>query len=131
MLPIESSSLSSSAETATTEDFQPLSDNPSNPALERCIKAWNRNHDLASINPKHESLSQFDEEDEDEIFARVQGAHAFREALPTLAGFENIRDFIACVTYGLLRDILPQEESRELLGAAKIAMALLRAQARK
>jgi hypothetical protein len=127
---IESSSLAGSTETATAENLQPQPVNPRNPALERCIKAWNRTYNLASINPKDESLNYLDEGDQDEVFAREQGANGFREALPMLTGYENIRDFIACVTYGMLTMILSQDESRELFGAAKIAMALLRAQAR-
>jgi hypothetical protein len=134
LIPSESSSLAvsavCSAEVAATENPNPKADNPKNPALERCIKAWNRTYDLASINPKHESLDHFEENDVDELFARQQGANAFRSALPIIAGYENIRDFIACVTYGMLMDILPREECRELFEAAKIAMALLRAQAR-
>jgi hypothetical protein len=53
--------------------------------------------------------------------------------LPTttpLAGYENIRDFIACTTYAMLKRILDKGECQQLFGAAKIAMALLRAQAR-
>jgi mannose/fructose-specific phosphotransferase system component IIA len=120
--------LAPSAATAATEDLQSESDNPLNAVLERCMKAWNRNYELASISPKHEGLNNCDETNEDEIFARLQGAKAFRAALPMLVGYENIRDFIACVTYAMLIEILSTDECHELFEAAKIAMALLKTQ---
>jgi len=50
--------------------------------------------------------------------------------MPPLVGDHNIGDFIACITYGMLRGIFDREESRDLLHAAKVALALLRVQAR-
>jgi hypothetical protein len=94
-------------------------------AIKRCTKAWKRTFDLASIHPDDESLALVGEEDE---FAFQRAGIAFCEALPPLIGYENIRDFIACVTYGLVDGTLHSEECHELLGAAKIAMALLKAQ---
>jgi hypothetical protein len=84
LLSIESSPLAASAETAAAENRPPEPGDTKNAALERCVKAWNRTHDLASINPKHESLDRPDEINEDEIFAREQGARAFRDALPVM-----------------------------------------------
>lgn len=102
----------------------PESENLDNQALDRCIKAWHRTFDLASINPKDETLDVLNEKDT--LFAREQGALAFRDAMPLLVGYDNIRDFIACTTYAMLTNIFERDECRELLGAAKIAMALLR-----
>ena len=97
----------------------------SNEAIDRCIKAWHRTFGLASINPEDEEFSLLDEHDD---FACEQAAMSFREAMPTLAGYENIRDFIACITYAMLNRIFDGDECQQLLGAAKIAMALLRSQ---
>jgi hypothetical protein len=107
------------------QSLQPESKNLNNQALDRCIKAWHRNFNLASINPRDESLNFLDV-DAATVFAGEQGALAFREAMPLLISYENIRDFIACTTYAMLAQIFSREDSRELLGAAKIAMALLR-----
>lgn len=127
-----SSSSAGSTATAELKDSQPEpenqepeSDNLDNAALERCIKAWHRTFDLASIHPDDESLDLVGEEDE---FASTHAAIAFREAMPPLVGYENIRDFIACATYGMLNGTLDWDESREFLAAAKIAIALLKAQ---
>jgi hypothetical protein len=111
---------------AEPQNLQPESENLNNQALDRCIKAWSRTFDLASINPKDETLDVLDENDT--LFAREQGALAFRSAMPLLVGYDNIRDFIACTTYAMLMEIFSRDDSRELLGAAKVAMALLRAQ---
>jgi hypothetical protein len=94
-------------------------------AIDRCINAWHRTFDLASINPEDEELPLVDEDDD---FASEQAAMSFREAMPPLAGYENIRDFIACITYAMLNHIFDGDECQQLLGAAKIAMALLRSQ---
>ena len=96
-------------------------------AIDRCIKAWHRTFDLASINPKDEQLPLLGEDDD---FACEQAAMSFRQAMPPLAGYENIRDFIACIVYAMLHRIFNGDECQQLLGAAKIAMALLRAQPR-
>lgn len=107
------------------EDPQAKFESLNNEAIKRCTKAWKRTFDLASIHPDDESLVLVGEEDE---FASEHAGIAFREALPPLVGYENIRDFIACVTYGRLNGTLYWDECRELLGAAKIAMALLKAE---
>jgi hypothetical protein len=128
---------SSSADTTATaepenpqsepENLQSESVDLSNKALQRCIKAWHRNFNLASINPSDPSLNCL-ADDDGTVFASEQGALAFRESMPLLVGYENIRDFIACTTYAMLTKILDQDECRGLLAAAKIAMALFKAQ---
>jgi len=42
-------------------------------------------------------------------------------ALPPLAGADNIRDFIACVAYGLLLQIIEETRGARLLYAAQVA----------
>ncbi|MGB8029766.1 MAG: hypothetical protein WCF30_08870 [Terracidiphilus sp.] len=101
---------------------------PKNDSVERCLQAWNRTYNLASIDPNDTRLTPTS--DREDRFAREQGSIAFRDAMPPLAGEENIRDFIACTTYAMLRGIFDREESRDLLHAAKVALVLLRVQAR-
>ena len=101
---------------------------PKNEAVERCLQAWNRTYNLASIDPSDTRLTPTS--DREDSFAREQGSIAFRDAMPPLAGEDNIGDFIACTTYAMLRGVFDREECRDLLHAAKIALALLRLQAR-
>lgn len=122
-----SSPSTGSSNKAESESPYPENDHLDNEALERCVNAWRRNFELASINPRDENLHRTGGAEEN-LFAIEQGAEAYRNAMPLLAGYENIRDFIACVAYGMLKNIFCPEESRDLLAAAKIAMALLKKQ---
>ncbi len=105
-----------------------LGETPINDSFERCLQAWNRTYTLASIDPGDTRLAPTS--DRDDRFAREQGSIAFRDAMPPLVGHHNISDFIACTTYAMLRGIFGSEESRDLLQAAKVALAALRVQAR-
>ncbi len=58
------------------------------------------------------------------------GTDAYRALLPPLDSYENIRDFIACVTRGLVLDSFNFRDGKELLYAAQIAVSALRAQPR-
>jgi hypothetical protein len=60
-----------------------------------------------------------------ETYAEKEAAVAFRTAMPQLAGFNGIRDFIACVAYGVLIDAIPAERTGQLLYPAQTALALL------
>jgi hypothetical protein len=120
---LQKSSSSSASSVAPAE-----SENRNNEALDRCMKAWQRTFDLASIDPDDDSLAPPD--DDSTYFASKQASLAFRDAMPPLAGYENIRDFIACTTYAMLKRIFDKGECQQLFGAAKIAMALLRTPAR-
>jgi hypothetical protein len=124
----KSSSSASSTAIAEPENPQPKSENSKNRALDRCVKAWQRTFDLASIDPDNDGFAPPD--DDSSSFAREQASLAFRDAMPPLAGYENIRDFIACTTYAMLKRIFAKDEYQQLFGAAKIAMALLRARAK-
>jgi hypothetical protein len=48
--------------------------------------------------------------------------------MPPLAGYESIRDFIACAAHGILIDAIPQKRANQLLYAAQVALASLRYQ---
>jgi hypothetical protein len=130
MTRLQKSSSSSASSAAATESETPKaeSENRNNDALDRCVKAWQRTFDLASIDPDDDSLAPPD--DDSTYFARKQANLAFRDAMPPLAGYENIRDFIACTTYAMLKNILEKRECQHLFFAAKIATSLLRIQAK-
>jgi hypothetical protein len=108
--------------------FKRLGASPKNDSVERCLQAWNRTYNLASIDPSDTRLAPTS--DLEDRFVREQGSIAFRDAMPPLVGDHNIGDFIACTAYAMLRGIFDREESRDLLQAAKVALALLRIQAR-
>jgi hypothetical protein len=61
----------------------------------------------------------------DKIFAAHQAGPAYCEAMPPLAGYESIRDFLACAAHGILIEAIPQKRANQLLYAAQIALASL------
>jgi hypothetical protein len=51
----------------------------------------------------------------------------YRMMMPQLAEYANIRDFIACTTYGVLIGAISSKESTKLLYAAQVALSVMRA----
>jgi hypothetical protein len=108
-------------EPASEESEARLPDRPSNNAsVARCIRAFNRAY--------HKKLDESGEGAGDHE-ARESGSGFYLRAMPPLAGIDNIRDFIACITYAQLVQILRPNEAENLLAAAKVALSALRHEA--
>jgi hypothetical protein len=75
----------------------------------RCIVAHNK------------ALKAAREGGQGEWDSRKRAQHAYREAFPPLIGRKNIRDFIACVGYAMLTDVLSSSEGSRFLYAARVA----------
>jgi len=60
-----------------------------------------------------------------EYKARDAAVAAYRNALPPLCGYDNICDFIACASYGMLTKAIDADTGTKLLYAAQIAMATI------
>lgn len=92
------------------------SPNPSarNAAVQRCCAARDR------------SLRDSRARNLDKYKAKELAAEAYREAMPHLDGYENIRDFIACVSYGLLTEDVHPINGPQFLYAAQVAISALR-----
>jgi hypothetical protein len=93
-----------------------LNGNPSH-AITRCRDAWQQAYDL--------HMQKNARKGSDEYAAALEAGAAYRAAMPQLANWMGIRDFIACVAYGLLIEAIPQERSGQLLYAAQVALSLL------
>jgi hypothetical protein len=82
-----------------------------NPAVALCYESYRRALDEASekrmFTGKAFRLARF----------------VYLKAMPPLAGRENIRDFIACVTHGMLLKIIEPEEATRLFYAAQVAQS--------
>jgi hypothetical protein len=87
-----------------------------NPAVARCMNAWTRTYKEERAKRK----SDFE--------ASQQAEKAYRDAMPPLAGYENIRDFIACVANAMLIDAIMDDRGTKLLYAAQVALSTLRRQ---
>ena len=91
-------------------------DATTNPAVARCMSAWKHANQRELAKGKSEGT------------AAHYADQAYRRALPPLSGQENIRDFIACVAYGLLIDAINDTTGPKLLYAAQVAYSTVRGQ---
>jgi len=82
-------------------------------AVKRCCKAWKRAYD-AKIAAKGY-----------EFEAKEAASEAYRAAMPTLSGEQNIRDFIACAAHGVLIEAIEGKQGTQLLYAAQVASGAL------
>jgi hypothetical protein len=68
--------------------------------------------------------------EEENSISRALAAHsaspAYCRAIHPLAGYENIRDFIACVAHGVLINAIPKKRVNQLLYPAQVALASLK-----
>jgi len=98
---------------AVADTSNPDSDSP---AVARCNQAWQTTYDaeMAQSGNKAHAI----------IYAR----RAYCNAMPTLSGYEGIRDFIACTAHGLLNSSIESSQGTKLLYAAQVALAALRIQ---
>jgi hypothetical protein len=88
-----------------------------NSAVARCLRAWNEAYAEArkELRPG-----------ESDYEAQADAKYAFLAQLPPLAGSKNVRNFLACLTYGQAVDILTLSDVRNFLEPAKVAVTLLR-----
>jgi hypothetical protein len=85
-----------------------------NPAVQRCCAA----RDLARAECRARNAEKYE--------TQQRGGEAYRNALPDLAGYENIRDFVACISHGLLTGDISPINSPQFLYAAQVAISALR-----
>jgi hypothetical protein len=89
---------------------------PENPAIARCLRARIRAYKEAR------------EKNKSDYEASVVADQAYRNVMPRLSGYDNIRDFIACVTHGMLIHVIDWDHSTKLLYAAQVALGTVRRQ---
>ncbi len=81
----------------------------SSPAIQACMNAYHAAYQAALAQNK--LIFQIDE----------AAGKAYGCAMPPLSGRGNIRDFIACVTHGMILEAIPWVNGTKLLYAAQIA----------
>jgi hypothetical protein len=89
---------------------------PENPAIARCMGAWARAY-------KAEKAIKNDDYD-----AMRKANHAYCNSMPRLSGYENIRDFIACVAHAMLIRVIDRDDGSKILYAAQVALSTVRSQ---
>src|ERR1035437_6556465 len=84
-------------------------------AIKRCCAAWQRAYDASMEGNEANSMAP--------VFAAHEAGPAYCKAMPPLAGYESIRDFVACAAHGILMNAIPQKRANQLLYAAQVALA--------
>jgi hypothetical protein len=103
------------------EIWEELSDRPAqNLAVWRCMRACNR-----AAKRKQAELGT--DEDAEGNVARAARSKYLR-SMPPLDSCQNVRDFIACVTFAELVGLIQHYETENFLSSAKIALAAVRLQ---
>jgi hypothetical protein len=87
-----------------------------NPAVARCLNAWE--------NAYHAVFAKCEDEDD----ALEEAQKAYRDAMPPLSGYNNIRDFIACVVNAMLIGVIADNQGTKLLYGAQVALTTVRRQ---
>jgi hypothetical protein len=82
-----------------------------NPAVARCMSAW-------ALAYKEQKAKH-----KDDYEAAREAAKAFRNIMPSLSGYENICNFIACVAQGILIGSIEGKNGTKLLYAAQVALS--------
>src|SRR5580704_326186 len=88
--------------TSTTNASAPAGEEPHTPnddndAIVNCMQAWNYAY-------KKEAADLDD--DESDYPAQKAGNEAYLRATPPLVGYENICQFIACINFAVMTDII-------------------------
>lgn len=108
--PLEPLQLIQASDEASTPTRENQEQEPSrNPAVVRCIVAYNN------------ALHAAEERKQSSWDCRSAAKFAYRAAFPMLIGRKNIRDFIACVGYALLTEVINESDGARLLYAARVA----------
>ena len=84
-----------------------------NPAVARCAEVWETTYQ--SVFAKTKSR----------VDAKSAADLAFYRAMPPLAGYQNICDFIACIAYAMLSKIIWDDSASKLLYAAQVALSTI------
>ena len=85
-----------------------------NPAVACCIKAWKLSYCDAVLKGRSTA------------FAKERARVSFRLAMPPLAGEDDLHDFVACVTFGMLFGVISTAEGAKFLYAVQVTNSIVR-----
>lgn len=84
-----------------------------NQAIVRCMRAWNYAY--------KKEAADLDKDDSD-YEAKQAANQAYLRATPPLAGYKNICNFIACINFACMIDLISPIKAQQYLANAKIAI---------
>ena len=82
--------------------------------IEACMNAWSRAHDEQA---EHKGSSNWD--------CEKAGNKAYLRAVPSLSGYKNICDFIACINYASMIGVVSHDDAAHYLANARIALSAI------
>jgi hypothetical protein len=91
-------------------------DDAGDEAIVRCMKAWNYAYKKEAANL---------DEGEDDYPAEKKANQAYLRDTPPLVGLKNICEFIACINFASMTDIVRHRDAAHYLANARIALAAL------
>ena len=97
--------------TTASDESSPI---PANLAVARCMNARERVY--------QEELVKGTDRGHASLAADV----AYRDAMPPLSDYENIRDFIACLAHAMLIGVIRGDQGNRLLYASQVALSTVR-----
>src|SRR5580658_187012 len=101
------------------ESDDELSDGPSeNPSVYRCIRACNR--------AAKRKRAEIGTDEDAEVIVASAAKSKYLRSMPPLDSWENVRDFIACVTFAEVVGLILHYEAENFLFSAKVALAAVR-----
>lgn len=83
-------------------------------AIVRCMRAWNYTYRKVAADLDEDSSS---------YPAEKAANQAYLRAAPPLRGYDNICDFIACINFASMTDIIIHREAAHYLANAKLALS--------
>jgi hypothetical protein len=86
-------------------------------AVALCRDAWQQAYDAYMQRKGRRAPNEYE--------AQKEAAAAYRAAMPQCATWAGIRNFIACVAYGVLIEAIPEQRTGQLLYAAQVALSIL------
>ncbi len=95
-------------------ETQTSSDHPGKDAIDVCRSAWNSAHDEQA---EHKGSSNWD--------CEKAGKKAYLKAVPSLSGYKNICDFVACINYASMTGVITHCDATHYLANAKIALSTI------
>jgi hypothetical protein len=87
-----------------------------NQSILRCMRAWNY---------AYKKVADDLDEDESHWPAQKAGNQAYIRAMPPLNGQENICDFISCINFASMTDIVSHKDAAHYVANVRVALAAL------
>ncbi len=91
-------------------------DDADDAAIVRCMKAWNYAYKKEAANL---------DEGEDDYPAEKKANQAYLRDTPPLVGLKNICEFIACINFASMTDIIRPKDATHYMANARVALAAL------